>query len=67
MRDEYDFSKSIRNPYLPKLGKQVVLSLDEGVVDYFRAVSTEMGISYQSAIALYLKDCVRSGRKVSVE
>jgi len=67
MRDEYDFSKSVPNPYRQKLGKQVVLSLDEGVVDYFQQLSTEMGIPYQSLIGLYLKDCVRSGRKVSVD
>jgi uncharacterized protein (DUF4415 family) len=39
MRNEYDFSKSVPNPYLKKLKKQVSINLEENVVDYFQKLS----------------------------
>ncbi len=36
MRDEYDFSASVENPYTKKLKKQITIRLEEGVVDYFK-------------------------------
>ncbi|NJP10750.1 MAG: BrnA antitoxin family protein [Leptolyngbyaceae cyanobacterium RU_5_1] len=67
MRDEYDFSESVQNPYLKKLKKQVTIRLEEEVVDYFKQLSEETGIPYQTLINLYLQDCVRSQRKLSLE
>lgn len=67
MRDEYDFSQSVQNPYLKKLKKQVTIRLEEEVVDYFKQLAEETGIPYQSLINLYLQDCVRSRRKPSLE
>ncbi|OLP18285.1 antitoxin [Leptolyngbya sp. 'hensonii'] len=67
MRDEYDFSQSVQNPYLKKLKKQVTIRLEEEVVDYFKQISEETGIPYQSLINLYLRDCMKSGRKPSLE
>jgi uncharacterized protein (DUF4415 family) len=67
MKDEYDFSDSVQNPYLKKLKKQVTIRLEEDVVDYFKGLSEEMGIPYQSLINLYLHDCVRSRKKLSLE
>jgi predicted DNA binding CopG/RHH family protein len=67
MRDEYDFSQSVPNPYLKKLKKQVTIRLEEDVVEYFKQLSEEAGIPYQSLINLYLKDCVRSERKPSLD
>ena len=67
MKDEYDFSESVQNPYLKKLKKQVTIRLEEEVVDYFKALSEEAGIPYQSLINLYLQDCMRSQKKLSLE
>jgi uncharacterized protein (DUF4415 family) len=67
MRDEYDFSQSVPNPYLKKLKKQVTIRLEEDVVNYFKRLSEEVGIPYQSLINLYLQDCVRSERKPSLD
>ena len=33
MREQYDFSKSISNPYAKKLKKQITIRLDEDVID----------------------------------
>ncbi|MBE9111871.1 BrnT family toxin [Nodosilinea sp. LEGE 07298] len=40
---------------------------EEEVVDYFKDLAKEAGIPYQSLINLYLQDCVKSRRKLSLE
>ena len=60
MRDNYDFSKSVKNPYARKLKKQVTIRLDEDTINYFKSLSNEKGIPYQSLINLYLRDCAQS-------
>lgn len=67
MRPEYDFSQSVKNPYLKKLKKEVTISLEDEVFDYFQELANEMGIPYQSLMTIYLQDCVRSQRKLSLE
>jgi predicted DNA binding CopG/RHH family protein len=67
MRDEYDFSQSVSNPYLKKLKKQVTIRLEEEVVEYFKQLSEDVGIPYQSLINLYLQDCVRAERRPSLD
>ena len=64
MREEYDFSQSVLNPYVKK---QVTIRLEEDVVDYFKGLSGETKIPYQTLINLYLKDCVKSQGKLSLE
>ena len=61
MREEYDFSQSVLNPYVKK---QVTIRLEEDVVDYFKGLSEETKIPYQTLINLYLKDCVKSQGKL---
>ena len=67
MKDEYDFSDSVQNPYLKKLKKQMTIRLEEEVVDYFKHLSEEVGIPYQSLINLYLRDCMQSQKKLSLD
>lgn len=67
MKEEYDFSKSVKNPYIKKLKKQVTIRLEDEIVDYFKQLAEETGIPYQSLINLYLHDCVRTQRKPLLE
>lgn len=67
MRDEYDFSQSVSNPYLKKLKKQAGVRLEPEVLDYFKKLSEETGIPSETLINLYLQDCVKSERKPSLE
>lgn len=62
MRDEYDFSKSVPNPYAKRMKKQITIRLDEDTISYFKNLATEKGIPYQSLINLYLRDCAASRR-----
>jgi uncharacterized protein (DUF4415 family) len=67
MKKRYDFSKSVRNPYLRKAKKQLTIRLDEDTIDYFRKLAEKNGIPYQNLINLYLRDCVESDRKLSMK
>jgi len=66
MRKEYDFTKSRKNPFASQLKKQITIRLDEDSIAFFRLVSEEVGIPYQSLINLYLRDCAASKRKLSL-
>ncbi|MBN8563874.1 hypothetical protein Q2T42_21310 [Leptolyngbya boryana CZ1] len=66
MKDEYDFSQSVKNPYAQKLKQHVTVQLDEEAIAYFKTLAEEIGISYQNLINLYLQDCVKTQRKPSL-
>jgi predicted DNA binding CopG/RHH family protein len=66
MRKEYDFSAARKNPYAAQLKKQITIRLDEESITYFKAISEDIGIPYQSLINLYLRDCAASHRKLNL-
>lgn len=68
MKAEYDLSKmkSRKNPYASKLKKPVTIRLSEDVVAYFKQMSEESGVPYQSLINLYLRDCVAQHRTLDI-
>lgn len=59
MRDEYDIKNlnPRKNPYTKKLKKQITINIDNDTVEYFKALSAQNGIPYQTLINLYLTDC----------
>lgn len=67
MREEYDFSNSVPNPYIKNLKKQITIRLEEDVISYFKTLADETGIPYQILINLYLQDCAKANRKPSLE
>ena len=67
MKKEYDFSKSVKNPYAKHLKKQVTLRLNVDVVEYFKKQSEETGVPYQNLINLYLQDCAHSQKKLKLD
>lgn len=67
MREQYNFLKPVKKPYSKKLKKQITIRLDEDVIDYFKHLSEESGISYQNLINLYLKDCTAKHKELRLE
>ena len=67
MKKEYNFSKmkEIKNPYL-KRKKAIGINLSSEVIDYFKRLADESGIPYQRLIDLYLLDCVKRRRRISL-
>ena len=68
MKKEYDLSKmkSRPNPYARRLKRQITLRLDPEVIEYFKELSSEKGIPYQSLINLYLQDCAATRRELKM-
>ncbi len=66
MKESYDFSDSQSNPYIKDLKKSVTIRLSVDVVKYFKTMSKETGIPYQSLINLYLRDCAQHNRKLEL-
>jgi predicted DNA binding CopG/RHH family protein len=67
MRKDYDFSKARRNPFAKRLKRQVTIRLDEATIKYFKSLSHENGIPYQTLINLYLRDCASSRKRLSID
>lgn len=66
MKEEYDFSKSKKNPYIKKLKKQITIRIENETVDYFKKLSIETDIPYQKLINLYLSNCARNKMKPNI-
>ena len=67
MRREYDFSKSKRNPYRRMLKKQITIRIETETIEYFKKLAEESGISYQNLINMYLRECVHTHKKPSLQ
>jgi uncharacterized protein (DUF4415 family) len=67
MRDNYDFSKGIKNPYAKRLKKQITIRIDPETIDYFKNIGANSNIPYQSLINLYLKECATSKKKLKMQ
>ena len=66
MKKNYDFSKARKNPYATRLKRQVTIRLDDQTIEYFKAISKECGIPYQTLINLYLRDCAATGKRLAM-
>lgn len=68
MKPKYnlDKMKSRPNPYEARLKKQVTIRLGVDVIDHFKTMAEETGVPYQNLINSYLRDCVRTGRRLQV-
>jgi predicted DNA binding CopG/RHH family protein len=66
MKRHYDFSKGRKNPYARRLKRQVTIRLDEVAIKYFKDLSVETGIPYQTLINLYLRDCAIGRKKLAL-
>ncbi|OGT27147.1 MAG: antitoxin [Gammaproteobacteria bacterium RIFCSPLOWO2_02_FULL_42_14] len=66
MKKQYDFSKAKRNPYIQDLKKQVTIRLDSDTIDYFKKLSQNSDIPYQTLINLYLRDCAHKHKKLNM-
>lgn len=59
MIEEFNFDNAIRNPYVDKsLKRQVTINLSGKVIDYFKQMSEQKGVPYQTLINIFLNDCV---------
>ena len=66
MKQEYDFTNARKNPYTGKLKQQITINIDSETIAYFKSMSESSGIPYQTLINLYLADCAKNNKKLSL-
>ena len=66
MREEYniDSLNPRKNPYTNRLKKQVTININEDTIEYFKQLSAQYGLPYQTLINLYLTDCANNKREL---
>ena len=66
IRAEYDIKalNPRKNPYTEKMKKPVTMNMSISTIEYFKALSEESGIPYQSLMNFYLEDCVKQKKKL---
>jgi len=66
MLDEYDFEKSIKNPYIKHLKRPITIRLEPETINYFKDLAKDSGIPYQTLINLFLSQCAKEHKKPEV-
>lgn len=66
MKKEYDFSDSIKNPYIKKLKKQISIRIEKETVEYFKKLAAEIDIPYQNLMNMYLRECAKNNFKPNI-
>jgi len=66
MKKEYDFSDSIKNPYVKKLKKQISIRIEKETVEYFKKLASEIDIPYQNLMNMYLRECAQNNFKPNI-
>ena len=67
MRNDYDLTNTIKNPYSDRLKKQITIRLDDNaVISYFKEMADQTGMPYQNIINYYLLDCVKNNKKMKI-
>ncbi|MEW6509130.1 MAG: CopG family antitoxin [Bacteroidota bacterium] len=66
MKKEYNFSDSIKNPYVKKLKKQISIRIEKETVEYFKKLASEIDIPYQNLMNMYLRECAQNNFKPNI-
>jgi predicted DNA binding CopG/RHH family protein len=66
MRKNYDFSKSVKNPYIKKLKRQITIRVENDTIEYFKKIAAKSDIPYQKLINLFLRDCAENNKRPEI-
>ena len=66
MRKEYDINSlnPRKNPYTKSLKKPITMNVSVTTIQYFKDMSEETGIPYQTIMNYYLDECVKEKKKL---
>ena len=67
MKNKLDFSKAKKNPYTKLLKKQITINISEEVLEYFKDLSNETSIPYQTLINFCLLEHVRDKKNLLIK
>ena len=66
MKKEYNFSNSVKNPYVKKLKKQISIRIENDTIEYFKNLASEIGIPYQNLMNMYLRECAEKNLRPNI-
>ncbi|MBQ7282728.1 MAG: antitoxin [Spirochaetales bacterium] len=52
-------------PWYARKKKTITINLDVAALDYFKALASETGVSYQNLINMYLLQCANEKKRVA--
>ena len=66
MRAEYNISElnPRKNPYASKLKKPITMNVKIPTINYFKSLSEETGVPYQTIMNFYLDECAKNKKKL---
>jgi len=62
MREEYDLTDAKPGRFAEGYKQQITIRIDRETISYFKDMSFETGVPYQTLMNLYLKDCAKKKR-----
>lgn len=66
MKDEYDFTGAIRNPYMAKYKNQVSIMLDDETLAFLKEQAKVQQVPYKTLASLFLAYCAKEHSDVVV-
>lgn len=66
MREEYNFSEGIKNPYVKTPKATVTIRLDQTTIEYFKRLSEQVNMPYQTLINSFLAECATKKMKPAI-
>jgi len=66
MREEYDLTDARPGRFAEGNKQQITIRIDKETIAYFRDLSLETGVPYQTLMNLYLTDCAKNKRPLVI-
>jgi len=67
MREEYDFANAAPKARVKRKKTAVTIRLDQATIEYFKSLSSEVSLPYQTLINAFLTDCAKRKSKPSIK
>ena len=65
MKAHYDFAAATKNPYAKRLKQSVTIRLERPTLAYFKDLSAELGIPYQTLVRQWVAEKIRKELKIA--
>jgi uncharacterized protein (DUF4415 family) len=67
MKEEYDFSDGVPNPYGKIMRQQITIRIDKDILQYFKDLADKTGLYYQNLINSCLYDYMKNNKEPKTE
>ena len=64
MRKEYDFTHAKPGRIAEKNKQQITIRIDKETISWFKELSDQTGVPYQTLMNLYLTDCAKKKKRL---